>query len=333
MKKTCHWLVGLSSSVLLSSILIFMPAPARAQLPPNLARIGILSLPSPADGNTTQRIVKALHDFGYVDGKNAVVDARYADWKTDRLPALAAELENQRADVIIAVTNLAGFAARDATRRVPIVVWGIHGAVEAGLVTSLARPGGRVTGMETLATAVDAKRLEIIKQVVPQIVRLGVVYNAEDQGSPVHLASLREVSRALGIRIVPLPVRRAEDFDGVLSSQAAASIDGVLTLTDEVTAAEWGKVAGFVSKHRLPSICEFRFLIQFGCMLAYGPPLEEFTLGIVRQVDKILKGAKAGDLPVEQVTRFEFLVNVKAASAIGIAVPKSVLLRADEVIE
>jgi putative ABC transport system substrate-binding protein len=313
--------------------LAWLPLAALAQTLPKVAHIGILSLPPSADGVVARAVAKALQDLGYVDGKNAVLEFRYADWQSERLSKLASDLEKQKVDVIVAILNVPGFAAKAATEHVPIVVWAIHGAVETGLVDSLARPGGRITGVETLAPAVDAKRMELIKQILPRLARLGVIYNADDRGASVHLTSLRDVSRILGIEVVTLPVRRPEDFDSALSGAAATSVDGLLTMTDELTANNWGKVAEFAFKRRLPTVCEFRVLIQSGCLVSYGPPLQEITTRAVQQVDKILKGTKAGDLPVEQVTRFETLINMKTAKAIGVAIPQLVLLRADEVIE
>jgi len=324
---------GLAASVVLAFAALFTSAPACAQQTTKVARIGFLSLPPSPAGAIARAVAKALQDIGYVDGKNVVFDFRYADWQTERLPDLAGEMARERVDVIVAITNIPGFAAKKATERVPIVVWGIHGAVETGLVRSLARPGGNVTGVETLAPVLDAKRLELIKQIVPKLARLGVVYNADDQGAPVHLMSVRKAAHILGISVVPMPVQRPGDFDSVLSGTVAGSVDGLLTLTEDLTASNWGKIAEFALKHGLPTVCEIRLLLKFGCLVSYGPSLDEFTVRVAHQVDKILKGEKAGDLPVEQVTRFEMLVNMKTAKALGITIPQSVLLRADEVIE
>ena len=145
--------------------------------------------------------------------------------------------------------------------------------------------------------------------------------------------STREAARILGVAVAPLPAKRTEDFDSVLSGAAVGSVDGLLTFTDDLTAVNWGKIAEFASKHRLPTVCEFRFLVQFGCLLSYGPSTDEFTVRVAQQVDKILKGAKAAELPVEQATRFELLLNMKTAKALGITIPRSVLVRADEVLE
>ena len=250
-----------------------------------------------------------------------------------RLPEAASELVGKKVDVIVAIGNLSGFAAKQTTVRVPILVWRMHAAVETGMVRSLARPGGNVTGVESLAPELDAKRLELLKAIMPKLTRLGHVYNPDDQATQAHLESVREAARKLGVRVVPLPVKRIDQIDGVLSGVAAGSIDALLTSTDEVTGWYVHKIAAFALKHRLPTVCSFRGAVEVGCLLSYGPSLDEFSAVIARQVDKVLKGAKAGDLPVEQVTRFEMLLNMKSAKTLGITIPQSVRVRADEVIE
>jgi putative ABC transport system substrate-binding protein len=319
----------LSLAMLLSALL---PGAAPAQQPAKLPRIGFLSLAENAPEDVTRMVAKALNDLGYFDGKSAVFIYRFAHWQSERLPELAAELVQHKADVIVAITNLPGFAARSATRSVPIVVWGIHGAVQTGLVQSLARPGGNVTGMETLAPALDAKRLELIKEMVPALARLGVLYNVEDQAAPIHLAAAREAGQILGVQMVRLEVRRPADFDTVLTPAAARRIDGLLMFTDDLTASHWDKAAEFARQNRLPTVCELKFLVQLGCLVSYGPSTTEFTQTAARQVDRILKGAEPAELPVEQSTRFELLVNAKTAQTLGITIPPSVLVRADEMI-
>jgi putative ABC transport system substrate-binding protein len=322
--------VVFSLAILLAAL---APFSAHAQQPEKLPRVGFLSLSdNNPQGDVPQWIAKALHDLGYVDGKSAVFEYRFAHWQSERLPELAAELVQRKVDVIVAITNLPGFAARGATRSVPIVVWGIHGAVQTGLVQSLARPGGNVTGMETLAPELDAKRLELIKELVPSLARLGVLYNADDQGAPVHLAATRDAGRVLGVGLVQLEARRPADFETVLSPAAAKQIDGLLMFTDDLTASHWRTVVEFAHRNRLPTVCELRFLVELGCLVSYGPSTSEFTQAASRQVDKILKGANPADIPVEQSTRFELLVNEKTARSLGITIPHSVLVRVDEVV-
>lgn len=324
--KIASWEASLSLAIAVSL------APAHAQQADKVARVGFLYV-APAGGLVQPTIEKPLRDLGYVAGKNILYEFLYADWQTERLPEFAGELVRRKVDVIVAITNISAFAAKNATEKVPIVVWGIHGAVATGLVRSLSRPGGNVTGVESLAPEFDAKRLELVKAIVPKLTRLGVVYNPEDQGAPVHLESTREAGRILGVRIVPLPVKRPDEFDVVLSGAAAGSIDALVTFSDQLTGWNWHKIANFARTHRLPTFCEFRDFAEGGCLLSYGPTYNEFGVLVARQVDKILKGAKASDLPVEQVTRFEMLLNMKTAKALGITIPQSVRVRVDEVIE
>ena len=304
---------------------------AHAQPSERLARIGFLSLSKPP--GVEQGISEALRGLGYIAGTNVHYEFRYANWQSERLPELAGELVRQKVDVIVALTNIPAFAAKKTTEQIPIVVWASHGAVQTGLVRSLPRPGGNVTGIESLAPELDTKRLELIKEILPKLTRLGVVFNPEDQGSQVHLESIREAAQRLGVRLVPLPAKRPDDFKVVLSDAAAASIDALLTFTDDLTAWNWYQIAEFASKHQLPTVCEFRSLVQAGCLLSYGPLFAEFNMGVARQIDKILKGARVSELPVDQVTRFETLLNMKTANALGITFPRSLRMRADEVLE
>jgi len=318
-------MAGTGASLLLAVAALLAPAYAQQE---KIARIGILSAAQPDEFS----LVETLRALGYVPGKNVLYEVRFANWQTERLPELVRELLRQKVDVIVAYTNIPGFAAKKTTDRVPIVVWGIHGALETGLVRDLARPRGNVTGVESLAPQLDAKRLELIRAIVPNIARIGVVYNLNDPGTPFHLESTREAAQKLGVRVVPLPVNRADDFESVLSA-ASGSIDALLTFTDDLTAWNWHKIAEFASKHRLPTVCEFRILVQGGCLLSYGPSFDEFNSVVARQVDKILKGAKAGDLPIEQARRFELLLNSKTAKLLGTTIPQSILTSADKVIE
>ena len=319
---------GTSLALALAGLL----APAHAQQTEKVARIGFLSL---ADGPNagTFGVAKALQGLGYTRGKNVNFEFGLAYWDSERLPEVAAELVSKKVDAIVAIGNLSAFAAKQTTETVPIIVWRMHAAVETGLVRSLARPGGNVTGVESLAPELDAKRLELIKEIVPTLTRLGHLHNPDDQAAQATLASVREAARKLGVRVVPLPVKRIDEVEGVLSGVSAGSIDALLTSTDEVTGWRAQQIAAFASKHRLPTVCSVRYAVELGCLLSYGPSLDEFSAVVARQIDKVLKGAKVADLPVEQVTRFEMLINMKTAKTLGVTIPRAVLLRADEVIE
>jgi putative tryptophan/tyrosine transport system substrate-binding protein len=305
-------------------------ADAHAQA--KLVRVGLLSLSLPGPEGPPETVAKALQDLGYVDGKNVVLEYRFANYQPQRLPDLAAELVRQNVDVIVAITNAPAFAAKQATRSTPIVVWASHGAVDTGLVPSLARPGGNVTGVESLAPELDAKRLQLLKELVPGVARAGAVFNANDQGAPIHLKSAQGAGSTLGIDVAPLGMRQREDFNPVLAASTAQALDSLLVFTDDLTVVGLGHVTAHALKHRLPVVCEFGWMVAAGCLLSYGPNTREFTQLVARQVDKVLKGAKPADLPMEQATRFELVVNLKTATALGVTIPQGMLLRADEVI-
>ena len=303
-----------------------------ADEPTKVRRVGVLMLGDP-DSTPFPRIMRRMAALGVVDGRNAVFMPRSAQWQAERLPELATELVQAKVDVIIAFTNLPAFAAKGATTTVPIVVWAAHDAVGTGLAKSLARPGGNVTGTESLAPELDAKRVELIREIVPGLKTLALLYNPDDQGSPIHLRSARGSAKALGFGVVQLEVRRAADYDAVLASAAGQRLDGLLMFTDMVTFTHWSRVAEFALRERLPTVCEFAPLVQAGCLVSYGPSFAELDERLVQQVDRILKGAKPADLPFEQPTRYELVVNLKTAKAIGVTLPKLLLLRADKVIE
>jgi len=302
--------------------------------PAKVFRIGALS---PGGGRGVQHDAKLvsqrLQELGYIEGKHYSFEYRFAEGKPERLPELATELVRMNVDVIWAVTNGSAFAAKSATRTIPIVVWGAHGALETGLVQSLARPGGNLTGLESLAPAMDAKRLELLKEIVPGISRVDVLYNPGDQGSEFHLRAARDAGGALGVGISTLEVRRPEDFDATLSSAAGKLPDALLTFSDTLTVQNWKRVAEFALAKRVPTMCEFKQMAEAGCLISYGASFTEFAEINARQIARILDGANPGEMPIERCTRFELVVNLKTARAIGITIPKSVLLRADRVIE
>lgn len=308
------------------------PAPWAAETAARVSRVGILLLEPRAQGDRADILMRALLALGH-RSEQIVFDVRSADWSNARLHLLAMELAASEPDVIIAVTNVAGVAAREATKTVPIVVTGMHAAVETGMVRSLSRPGGNVTGVETLAPALDAKRMQLLREIAPRAMRLGVVYNSDDPGAGFHLNAVRDAARTLRFAITTLGVAKPADFDRVLSVDRPPEVDALLTFTDRLTGLNWSRIGAFGRKHRLPTVCEFRFLAQAGCLITYGPPLEDLFNKAAAQADRILKGARPADMPVEQATRFELVVNQRVARELGIHVPPSLLLRADDVIE
>ena len=317
----------------LAAIALALPAvrdASGADASTKVARVGYLDVGEPV--GPPRLVVQELGKLGYIEGKNLTVVYRMASGNSD-LPAAAAELAKLNVDVIYAVTNVAGFAAQRATRTIPIVVWGAHGAVETGLVSSLRRPGGNLTGVESLAPELDTKRIELLKEIQPGLAQLSVVYDADEKGSIVHLKSSQAAGRALGIAISTLEVRRPEDFDVAFIAAGGKPLGGVLTFTSNLTFMNWQRIMDFALANRLPTVCEFRELVQAGCLLSYGPNFIEFAQRTAAQIDKILRGTSPGDLPVEQMTRFELVINLKTARALGITIPKQVWPRADEIVQ
>jgi putative ABC transport system substrate-binding protein len=305
------------------------PVAVHAEQVTKLPRVGLL-----ANHDCDMSSVFAeLGQLGWIDGKTMTVECRHVGGQAERLPEAAAQIVRLDPDVILAVTNSAAFAAKKATSRIPIVVFGAHAAVEVGLVASLARPGGNITGVESLAPQLDAKRLELLKEIVPRLSTIAVLYNALDQGSLAHLESVAEAGRKLGVVPSSLEVRKPADFEAVLQVASEHLPEGLLTFTSPLTFSQWNRVAAFALARRLPTICEFKEMVSAGCLVSYGPSFAEFGRINARQIDRILRGAKVAELPFEQPTRYELAINLAIARALGITIPKEVLVRADQVIE
>ena len=290
-------------------------------------RIGFL------DTGQSLAVPKLLTDLGYIDGQNAVFEHRSSQAQPERAAEMAADLVRNKVDVIIAFTNVNAFAAKQATSTIPIVVWASHGALATGLVSSLAHPTSNVTGIESLAPEIDAKRVELLKEIAPGAMRFAALYSPNDQGAPTHFKYTEDASRALGVRVLPLEVRAPADYDNVFAPLAGEPIGGLVMFTDPLTWANWKRVADFALANRLPTVCEFRQLAESGCLVSYGPTFDEFDRRVASQVDRILKGKRPADVPYEQVTRFELVINLRTAKALGLQFPPTLLARADELIE
>ena len=307
-----------------------LPVAAVAQASPRAMRIGVLVL------NTTpieEPVIALLKGRGFVEGPDFVIERRRAEGHPERLPAMAAELVRLNVDVIVAYTNAPAFAARAATSRIPIVVWAAHDAVGTGLVASLARPGGNVTGVESLAPELDAKRLQLFRELVPGLQRLGVLQNPTDPGTALHLRNTREAAQTAGVSVLPVELTNRDEVDRALASIETLRPDALLTFTDPVTNSALDRVLEVARRQRMPTMCEFREFAQRGCLITYGATLAEFHDRVARFVERILKGAKPADLPMEQATRIELVVNPMTARAIGMRIPPQILLRADHVVE
>lgn len=305
----------------------------RAQPANRLPMIGFLSPAAPALAST-RMFFRGLAEHGYADGKNVALVPRYAEGRFDRLPALAAELVALRVDVIAAAVTQASLAARDATRTIPIVMLGVSDPVGAGLIASLARPGGNVTGTSSMSSGVIGKSLEVLKEAVPAAERVAILWNPANAVFQAQMMREAEATaRALGLRLQAHGARGPHEFDAAFAAIAKADVQAILVMPDPLTTQHTARIVDFARRARLPAIYGTREQAEAGGLVTYGPDIpEQFRRGAA-YVDKILKGAKPADLPVEQAAKFALIVNLKTAKALGLPIPSTLLVRADEVIE
>jgi len=303
---------------------------ASAQVPARPFRLGLLVLNTmPVE----QPVIALLAARGFAEGKNLVIERRRAEGHPERLPAMAADLVREKVDVLVAFTDAPAFAARNATRDIPIVVWGAHDAVGTGLVASLARPGGNVTGVESLAPVLEAKRVQFLRELRPALNRLAVLHNPADQGSAVHLRVARTAADPLGINVLPIAVATREDVEPAMTEMNRQRPDAMLVFTDPMTNFAFDRAAEVARARRLPTACEFREFVHRGCLFSYGGTLAEFNDRAASLIVQILQGARPSDLPIQQVTRVELVLNRGIARQIGVTFSETMLLRADAVIE
>jgi putative ABC transport system substrate-binding protein len=308
---------------------------ATAQQPKKVSRMGYLSSLDPArESSRAQAIRLALRELGYVEGQNIAIEYRYMEGKQDRLPELLAELTRHNVDIIVAAGGRTLVrAAMNATKTIPIVMVGTgDDPIEAGFVDNLARPGGNVTGLSILSRELGGKRLELLKEAVPKLARVALLY---DPANPPSVHDVKEVlpvaARALRLTLEPWKVRTADDFDRVFASVGKQRPDGLEVLGGNLTIVNQKRIAGFALKSRLPSTGNREF-VDAGGLMYYGADLADSYRRVATYVDKILKGAKPADLPVEQPTKFELIINLKTAKQIDLTIPQRVLGRADKVI-
>ena len=309
---------------------------AEAQQPKKVPRIGYLSLGNPASESTRSEGIRlALRERGYIEGENIATEYRYAEGKHDRYPELAAELVRLKVDVIVAAGGTRVLrAAKNATKRIPIVMVG-PGAdpVEAGLIESLARPGGNVTGLTNLNRALGGKRLELLKEAVPKLARVAFLYDPAISGPSREVKEdLPVAARALKLIIQPWEVRSADGFERVFAALSKQRPDGLYVPAGLLMTANEKRIAGFALKSRLPSMYTNRVAVDAGGLMYYGADQADSYRRVAYYVDRILKGAKPADLPVEQPMKFEFVINLKTAKEIGITIPQWTLMKADKVI-
>jgi putative ABC transport system substrate-binding protein len=308
------------------------PLGAKAQEPNKLYKVGILNAGGSA--RMLEDILRdSLRELGFIEGKNLKFEGRYAENTLDRLPALAAELVSLKVDVIVGGGTLAPLAAMRATSTIPIVMAAAGDPVGSGLVASLAHPGGNVTGTSLMAPDLAGKRLELLTELMPGISRVAVLWNAANPYSALVFKETVGAARSLGIELQSLEVRAPADFDGALEAATGQHAAALITVEGPLSNGHRGKIAEFAAGKRLPTIGGLRTFADAGGLMSYGSNPGEMFRRSADYVGKILKGAKPSDLPVEQPTRFELVINLKTAETLGLTVPRSILALADEVIE
>jgi len=313
--------------ILACLVAVFGQSPsAHAQERP---RVGYLALGSIAPPTF---FVQKMREQGYVDRQTAEFEYRFAEGRHDRLLPLARELSERQVDVIYAYGDEAIAAAQIATRTIPIVMFACD-AVTTGFVASLARPGGNTTGVTCLTTELSGKRVAIFHEMLPRLKRLGVLYNPENKSKPMDFAQTREAANSLGISVDGFEAREPEDVDRIFADFAASKPDGVSVLDEAFTMINARRIVELARRQGLPSMHSFREPVDAGGLLSYGPSQAEMTAIATTFIGKILKGAKPADLPVQQPTRFELVINLRTAKALGLTVPPTLIARADEVTE
>ena len=289
-----------------------------------------------ASSHLRDAFLQGLRELGYVEGRNVVIEYRYAEGKPERLPALAAELVALKVDVIVTVSNTTALAAKQATRTVPIVFTAVANPVAAGIVNSLARPGGNLTGLASLGSELVGKRLELLKQAVPVVDRVAVLWlpGALGERTEKEMRTGADVaSQALGVRLQFVEARGPADFDRAFSDMTSARADALTLLPSNMFLREHRRLVDLAAKNRLPAVYGSREFVDAGGLMSYGANQVDLYRSAATYVDKILKGAKPDDLPVEQSSKFELFINLKSANELGITIPKSMLARADEVMQ
>jgi putative ABC transport system substrate-binding protein len=309
---------------------------AEAQQVAKAARIGYLGRDIASGPHLPEAFLQGLRDLGYIEGRNVVIEYRDAKGKSERLPALAAELVALKVDVIVAASILPALAAQQATRTLPIVFASVGDPVSSGLVTSLARPGGNVTGLSFLAPDLVGKHLELLKEAVPRASRVAVLWQPGflgERGERDMLKRAEAAARTLGVQPQFVEARDPADFDRAFSEMTRARAGALTVLSSSMFLGERRRLVDLAAKHRLPAEYPYREFVDAGGLMSYGANVADLYRRAATYVDRILKGAKPGDLPVEQATKFELVVNLKTAKALGITIPQLVLGRADEVIQ
>jgi len=307
---------------------------AQAQQTGNVYRIGFLGNSTAAlEANLVGPFREGLRDLGYVEGRNVLIEYRWAEGKYDRFPALIGELLALKVAVIVTAGTPATLAVKKATTSVPLVMTAVGDPVGRGIVTSLSHPGGNITGLTAISTEMDAKRLELLREVVPSVSYIALLWNA---ASPLQVLAEKQVQAAaqvLRMRVLSLGVKTEEEIKSALAVMARERPDALLVLADRLLLHHRALIMDFATRHRLPGVHAYRELVEAGGLMSFGPSYADMHKRAAYFVDRILKGAKPGDLPVERPRTFELVINLKVAKALGLTIPQSVLLRGTEIIQ
>jgi putative tryptophan/tyrosine transport system substrate-binding protein len=312
---------------------ITWPLAARTQEPSKIYRIAMFGAGSALSPKHWSILADGLRELGWIEGRNLAFEQRYAENDLDRLTELATDLVRLDVDAIVAFGTLAPLAAKEATATIPIVMASAGDPVGSGLVASLARPGGNITGLSIVAPELGGKRLQLLKEIRPAISRVGVLWNAANPYSTLVFWETEAAGRTLSVEILSLEVRRPGDFEAAFAAATRSRADALIAVEDPLTSGSAQRITEFAAEKGLPAIYGLRDFVEVGGLMSYGADLSDLFRRSVGYVDKILKGAKPSHLPVEQPTKFELVVNLKAAQALGFDLPSTVVDRADEVIE
>jgi putative ABC transport system substrate-binding protein len=308
--------------------------PVYAQPANKVPRIGVLHPGTPASApQSVEAFRQGLREHGYEEGKNIVVEHRYTESRPERVAEVAAEFVRLKVDVIVTSLDVATAAVKRQTQTIPIVMAISIDPVSTGFVSSLARPGGNVTGLSTMAPELAAKRLELLREAVPGLSRVAIMWNTNVPGNLLEYKEAGDAARSMRLQLQSVEVSSVDDFERAFSALKTGGAEALIVAGSGLTSTNAGQIANLAMKHRLPSMVSSRDRVDAGGLMAYGPNLAELWRRAATFVDKILKGAKPGELPVEQPTKFELVINMKTAKALGLTIPPSLLRRADEVIQ
>jgi putative ABC transport system substrate-binding protein len=312
---------------------VFGGVAVEAQQPARIPRIGILFTSSASSQSArVEALRRRLRELGYVEGKNIVIEYRYAEGKLERLPDLAAELVRLKLDVIVATGSPGGLAAKKATGTIPIVFAAAPDPVGSGLVSSLARPGGNITGLSSMAPDLDGKRLELLKEAFPKVVRVAFLWQSGGTRGNLTFTEMETAAKALGVKLQSLSVRSLDDFEGAFARAKREGAQALITSPSPLINTQQRQVLEFAAKNRLPAMYTTSEFVEAGGLMSYAPNYADLWRRAADFVDKILKGTKPAEIPVEQPMKFEFIINLNAAKQIGVTIPPNVLVRADRVI-